>query len=86
MEDRHLQPFFLPPSPPFTRMRAGYLASLANLAAVGLASLPSKLVPSKRAVTLEQRSLWTRDIVPKDTIVLNYGTGRALCHSIPISY
>lgn len=31
------------------------------------------LVPAKRAVTLETRSLWKRDLVPRNNVQLNYG-------------
>lgn len=66
----------------FTGMRVGHLTAIASFVAVVFATFPSKLVPSKRAVSLGRRSLWKRDIVPKDVVVLNYAAGEHLVHTI----
>ncbi|GJE85183.1 hypothetical protein PsYK624_012610 [Phanerochaete sordida] len=55
-------------------MRAGIFVAVASFASVALATVTSKLVPSKREIAFEQRSLWSDAIVPQSVAVLNYAT------------
>ena len=59
-------------------MFVAHLVLLLGLGAGAGASVPlqTRLVPSRREVTIEQRSLWNHDIAPKGDIVLNYAQGK----------
>ena len=60
-------------------MFAGSLLALLYLVTVAFGAVGPRLVPSRRVAALDQRSLWRRDIAPKESIVLNYATGRSRC-------
>lgn len=52
-----------------------YFALLLGVATAVFVAAQPRLVPSKRAITIDRRSLWKHDITPKNTIRLNYAQG-----------
>lgn len=52
-----------------------YFALLLGVATAISAAAQPRLVPSKRAITMDRRSFWKHDITPKNTMLLNYAQG-----------